>query len=1203
MKRSNEKIKDFVEAQPYDQVQNHPADLPRALSAYRFTDVTSALVAGWLDSLANLPRNRGVARALAGVRGVGKSHTLAVIAALASYPDLRNSVHDVHVGTSARRLLSRRYQVVHTERGTRSTLLQELKAGFAEAIGGSENDWPDDPAAIVAIAASRIADAPLLLIIDTAFGREAHVKRDDGPFLTQLAKAAETVNVFIGLALDDDIEGADGVNASIASVFKIDYLDPEHLYRVADAHLFQKTSQSRSALLQMYVSLRESVPGFNWSEPRFASIYPVHPLVADVAAAVRLYAPSFAFLPFAAAAAAKSTNRPAQSLIAIDEVFDGCEHELRKAEELKDAFSAYDTLSVEAVGQLPIMQRLQAKLILKALFILSLDGRGGTATELVAALLLHDENPGDSTLHRTQETLSKFASAAREGAVLQAGDGSESRYRFNIQAAAGFESALASFADELSKDDALLYGLLKGTARTRFADWPLSADVSSSSERADFAVIWRGTSRFGKLAWHSSAEDEGSAHGSADGGETSDWEIIIVPPGTPPAMANRYLPKPVDGGRRHAPGIAVWEPSALTKEEKQSLRRLVALRTNSALMTEFGETARAAERTHTALAERCFMRVYIDYGALVMGDVRRPFTMEARSANSLSDMLGVMLAPMLGVRYPQHPVFSETLSESEVGALVGGLFGAANPNDAQVQALAQHFAAPLGLASLRGGGYTLEAGDQVLKQPWVRQVLAMTDAAGGDLISLDDVYRRLRAEPYGLQRESQHLILAALVAQRRVELITRTNDRITRRTLDQRMRWDDIAGIARAAALLHSSEELSGWARLLTGNEALGSIAEPGAREIVRAALWDWLNAWRAGNPVDSFSSLPDEGLTTRTWNLAAEVRRSFGTASEAIEDALNENISLEEGLQRVADAFGDSVEKFHSRAGLLGELTRFSAGIEERERARRYLFTAEPTQLAQLESARLELIEIAADVHNLLNVESVRRFELLWREFKPTYVDYYALMHESTVGASADRSALDSLLNSEMWQRFRLFSKLSFVYRGPWEEAQQLLQTALSIRCDLPVKRLLENRPYCACGFRFSRIVSIPQLVSNLEEIVRRGMQGYMQTISSWGSSLAQALIVIGEKHGDDGIRSKALRLATALKEGSEEYSPGDIDLIEEALNSGGVPPLRVELPADLEGLLTREELRARLKQWVDSLPDQPALVDFRGRDPEDAG
>jgi len=59
MKRSHEKIKDIVDAQPYDQVQNYPADLRRALGAYRFTDVTSILVADWLDTLANLPKNRG----------------------------------------------------------------------------------------------------------------------------------------------------------------------------------------------------------------------------------------------------------------------------------------------------------------------------------------------------------------------------------------------------------------------------------------------------------------------------------------------------------------------------------------------------------------------------------------------------------------------------------------------------------------------------------------------------------------------------------------------------------------------------------------------------------------------------------------------------------------------------------------------------------------------------------------------------------------------------------------------------------------------------------------------------------------------------------------------------------------------------------------------------------------------------------------
>ena len=181
---------------------------------------------------------------------------------------------------------------------------------------------------------------------------------------------------------------------------------------MADLHLFQKNAQARVALHEIYAQLRAAVPAFNWSEPRFASVYPVHPLVADVAPAVRLYAPSFAFLPFAAAASVRAINRPAPSLIALDEVFDRAEYDLRKAEELKDAFATYDKLATETITQFPIMQRLQAKLVLKGLFILSLDGRGSQASELSAAMLIYDETQPAASIERIEGMLARFSEAA-----------------------------------------------------------------------------------------------------------------------------------------------------------------------------------------------------------------------------------------------------------------------------------------------------------------------------------------------------------------------------------------------------------------------------------------------------------------------------------------------------------------------------------------------------------------------------------------------------------------------------------------------------------------------------------------------------------------------------------------------------------------------------------------------------------------------
>ncbi|HEX8687319.1 MAG TPA: hypothetical protein VF654_12500, partial [Pyrinomonadaceae bacterium] len=134
MKRIQDKIKDLVEPQSFEQVGNFAEDPAQALAAYRFTDATSDLLARWLDALADLPRGCGAAHALAGMRGVGKSHTLATFGALVASAQLRSTVPDAHVATSARRLTSRRHEVVRVERGALKTFTEELAAALAKTF-------------------------------------------------------------------------------------------------------------------------------------------------------------------------------------------------------------------------------------------------------------------------------------------------------------------------------------------------------------------------------------------------------------------------------------------------------------------------------------------------------------------------------------------------------------------------------------------------------------------------------------------------------------------------------------------------------------------------------------------------------------------------------------------------------------------------------------------------------------------------------------------------------------------------------------------------------------------------------------------------------------------------------------------------------------------------------------------------------------
>jgi hypothetical protein len=1243
MKRTQDKIKDLVEPQEFDDVRDFAADPARALAAYRFTDATSDLLARWLDALADLPRGRGAAHALAGMRGVGKSHTLATFGALISAADGHQhaQITDAHVAASARRLLARRHMVVRVARGTRPTLRDELVEAFIGACGGSASDWTGEPADWIAHAAARArTTATLVIIVDTAFGREARVKRDDGPLLSELAAAAREANAFVALALDDDIAGAEGVNVALARTFQIDYLEPEHLYHVANIYVLRKNAPARDALHEIYLSLRQSVPNFNWSEPRFAALYPVHPLVADTSASVRLYAPAFAFLPFAAQAARNAVNRPALSLILLDEVFDHSERDLRRSDDLKDAFRVYDELATKGISQFPAMQRLQVRLVLKSLFILSLDGRGATARDLCAALLFQDEHSLEAAIARVGETLERLCGLAPRGGLSAQADGEELRYRFQVNAAADFDAALAAASESASIDAAAINRLLRTLPRARFEDWPFCDGETDAHDNerdeqasAHFQIVWRGAPRAGRLTQQTSHGDaptpegttsllasdvtgnfNGNVTGNFNGDVTSnvtsnvtsdargdlasdvyDWQLLVLEACAGEAgenLARAAHAKPV------APVTVVWQPAACSVEELSILRRLIALRRADSSLAEFGETALAAANSLTAQAERIWSRLYVDAGVLHIGGERIAFTDEARAAQTFAAMLSDALAPRFDAHFPQHPHFDASLTEQQTARLVDNLFGGGNVADADVQQLAETFAAPLGLATRRGDIYIPETGDAVLKQPWVREVLTLVDRAGSKVVPLAEVHRVLHGRPYGLLRETQYLVLAALVAQRRLELSTAGDDRITRRTLGASIKWDEVAGVCRAAEIHHNAEELTIWARLLTNDPTLASIADATARESVRAALNAWLEAWRAETVLREFDALPDTGLTTRAWDLAAAVRRTFGAAADAVADALAGNLSLEESLQRVADIFGDAPEQLAHRAEQLAALRTYTKGIVRRERARAYLSAAELTSLEVVESARRELLLIAEDPHSLFDPARTERFELLWQEFQAHYIEHYTDMHARAVGHARDRASLDEFTRTAAWRDFEALAGLPFVTPQLWEDAASLVAEVRNARCDMPVMAVLARHPRCACGFRLARAAQFLEAATLLSEMTERGRAAYRRTLALFHTHLTHALNQLAGEATDASVASRAYALAHLFvqRQSPALLTQADARLIALALEQ--MPPalpFRVSLPEGVRrGLVTREELAARWQQWFDELPHDAALIEI---------
>lgn len=1094
MKRIQEKVKDLVEMRPYRSLQDFASEPAQTLAIYHFTDVTSELLAKYLDLLADVrPENSvGAALALAGYRGVGKSHFLAALGAIAAHPELRSKITDARVAASGERLKRARYPVAYVRRGTRPTLIEEIKDAVARAFEIDAAQLGNNLPALINFAVEYSGGLPFVFIIDTAFERVSRVARDDGALLGEIAVAARNSNIFVAVALDDDIAEADGINAAIAKNYAIDYLDQEHLYRIVDTYIFPKNRRSLPVLHDIYANLREFLPGFRWSEQRFAALYPLHPMILEIAPFVRLYVPEFALLGFAAEAGKKIMTRPANSLITPDEVFDAVETSLRKISDLNQTFAAYDRINRDCIAQISVMQRLQAKLILKALFLLSLEGAAGGASagEITTALLVYDEFDRSKGITTVEDILEKFAAASPDGILRTSEADRETRYLLKIGGADDLNRALSAAA-QLILPAAIVPKIMRRAAREKYSDWTeeveataaLEATERSAVDSINSTVIWRGSLRRGRLRWNLENKFSDSSSSLADSA-ARDWEIVIT----------SKPEKTVERGEKSdvPPAVVFWQPAPLRRDEVEAILRYHVLLSDKNISEKYGEQARIAAHSHSLAVEKIWTRAFLEDARIVIDNFDYEFSDAARRAENLTEILANMLEPIFEGEFPNHPYFLQTLGEREVATLVTDFFGGARQNLNEAQQLAETFALPLGLVAHNENGYVVESEERLAVQPLAREILNLVRDNPDKTVSLKLIYERLRQSPNGLTVEAQHLILTALVAQRQIEFVTKKGDRINRRSLDLQIVWSDIEGVARPSSLVYSSERLTEWARILTNSDLLRSIETVDEQSLVRDALANWLTDWKTARVLPRFGELPDEVLNTKIWRLAAHTEKTFGSVASIVGSVVEKSITLDEGLHRIAGTFSDSEREFTARTGDLIVLEDFTSGVAAREKIWNYLALCENTTDEKIEYFRRQLDETIErsrlEPSDALN----REMENLWQSFRGRFAEYYAVKHDAVMKSSHLREKLDEITSGDAWWEFETLSRLSIFESNDWNRAQEVRRRLSELDCSFENREMLAARPFCACSFRLSQISEYENLPAQLEMIVENGRKSY---------------------------------------------------------------------------------------------------------------
>lgn len=1111
MKRVTEKVRDIVEVCPFTHLHDFEADPGLTLAGYHFTDITADLMAKWIDRVAGVRAGEGAALALAGFRGVGKSHFLSVLAAIVSRPELRVRLTDAHVASAAERLSRRHGHVVSVRRGTGTSLLDELKRAIADLPGVNTQTLNDSLNGLLLGAATHAGELPLVILIDTALDRASRVARDDGILLSEIAEAARALGIFVGVALDDDISGADGANSSISGNFAIHFLDQEHLYKIVDSHIFSKHSKMRGVLHDIYENYRTALPGFRWSEQRFSSLYPLHPATLEIAPLIRLYIHDFALLGFASEAGVKILGRPANSLIGLDEVFDSVESRLRLVSELKETFAAFDKLEHGVIAKTPVQFRLRARLILKGLFMLSLDGQGSTAAEIAAAMMIFDEPGSGSTAVDLQDILNSFAKMLPGEIETANGEGPEAKYCLKPTS----HNEITSVLDKSIKNvpDEAVWQILFRYAADKFSD----IDIDSGAAPCD--VEWRGAIRRGEVIWNIDQVANKDRRV-----EPLDW-AVSVHAGTDTTT--------IDPDLRAGQSMA-WRLAEMTSDEKDTVKRYHLLHNDADVRTQFGEGIATAAHLHSIAVEKIWQRIFLRDARIFLDDFHYEFAEDAASAHSLAQLFSRTLDPIFEFAFPAHPSFAHSLGIDESSSLIAGFFSGSDLTSGEMQKLAETFAVPLGLAIRQEDGYLPASCESLLKLEFVTAALREMDLAAEGTTPIDEISDRLRAAPFGLTREAQQLVLAALVAQREFEFVTENGNRINHRSLDLQIIWDDIVGLAKPADETYSPDRLILWAKIITGNTGIRSLDGTADRSLIIDSLSEWLNGWRSEVILNKFDALPDESLNAAIWKTAASLRKSFGPMADSLDALVKNEISLDQCLHAIAELFSDSETDYEKKQAGLHHLSQFVADAAECDEITSYLAACEITDDAEIEAIREDIFDLLASGRIERESQSDDKIESLWTSFKQTYSDHYLAKHDELMHSLASGQTLNALLGLDEWAAFEMVSVHPWFDQGYADRAKGLVREMRQLVCRVDPKEMLSSKPFCRCRFMladFDRLIDLP---NHLQYTLTQGVESFRARLLENGESLMD---MIDEITTDD--EAAAASIIRSLAEFTSSATP----------------------------------------------------------------
>lgn len=1038
------------------------------------------------DLAINVSKSKHDSLQVIGSYGSGKSHMLAFIISILENKDNAKLIKDEEIRTLFVNKLNRNFKVVQFELHSNIKdmgeifffrIRQQLKKKYGIDIPKKDYneiiDHKEEIDEILSIIKKDNPDSGLVVVIDEISdfmkgkpSKEAKIR--DTQFMRVIAQKSKDCDfMFIGAMQEqiftnpEFIDDADSLGR-VYERFNVVQISREDIKKVVSNRMLKKNSEQKIELEKLLEGYAKKIPLVRNKMDEFIELYPIHPYVMDIFNELPIFE-TRGVISFTSNNVSQILDKDEGTFITFDKIYDQIAdtHTLKNLDEIRPIIDAVSSLDSK-IDLLRSHHQDYAKQIVKALAILKLHGKtlnnGATAEELANNLMvISDKFDSIDQIKIVLDNLRKVT----EGQFISENKG---YYFLDLENKIDYDVVINRKAENLTrsqKDEELLKIFIDNfqLGSKGEYDYRVFEDVCRWNDKNSF--------REGIFLY-----DDGESSLST---ESQDFNFILKSP---------YIRE----SQWQGSGNNVILNINYNEQLDEFLKRIAA---TEILLGDNKYDKQIIKRKQTIAIKdlkKYLMEILMDSEVAYNNKIKKVKDLITKEPEILADLYVSLkqnvFQDYFNEKYNKYPRFTHGISKENIG----------NEVDKTIKTIVK-----VGIDGLdsNGKGYLKSLnlininGDVTIdKSEFSDIILAILKENPGKNVNLEEVRKRFKKEPYGVNEEILDLILIFLTYNGFINLVKRGGGDISSAELSEFFGKEGHNAFEKLVYMKLESDlpimEIGETLKCFGINPSLlkdknnrGKAVQLFKESILKMEQKQQevlKGLKRLDGKLEIFNN------TSKIYSYILEIDKLI------LENYKNINTPM--SLKKLVIT-KDELEKLKHRLELIEKVFLFLKDYDEWiEKEYRYIkksFLQDLKEVhTELRDSFKECSAIVKNIEKVINPEERRQLKGKIQQYKEKYKKIYWHLHEKNVGEEIKWDILDRIKNSKTFKNFHKLRLVTGISENKFCEVEKNITKLESLKCNNLNFDDLENYyncPHCNYPERYNLDFDINQEIENIEK------------------------------------------------------------------------------------------------------------------------